>query len=256
MGKCFLHGNGGGAPLNFKVVRYESKADLPATAKENTIAVFSGTDISCWKFSPSEPTDPINGMVWFLYGTTGFVSFNALRKNAISLYPISASQYIGGDWVNVQAGIYQNDAFDEWFNGTIYNDNWYADYKFVAFPSGQNGPYEWGAVTIDNDSNPVTVIAKAGHGAYIADVDVTDYNTLEVCYELSGSNGWINFGFATDLAWRDNTGTSFVGVKSHSWTNVAKTTQNFDISALSGKYPFKLNMYNSTFKLWSLRLLK
>ena len=194
-------------------------------------------------------------MVWITTGASSPVAFDALKKNSIEVYPLSAKHHIGGAWESVEAKSYQNGEWVGWYNGTLYDGNWYAGFEFVAFPKGQVSG-ETGTVTIDNDSDPVTVIARAGHGAYIADVDVTDYNTLEVCYELSGSNGWINFGFATDLEWRDNKSTGFVAVKSHQWTNVAKTTQTLDISALSGKYPFKLNMYNSTFTMWSLRMLK
>ena len=249
IGPCEPVGGGG---LNFKVVGGLAQPTGPV---ENTIWVKTDYPISGYYFTAAEPSGLLDGEVWVSTGTSSPVAFNALRENTIEVYPIAAKQYIGGAWVSVEAKSYQNGEWVGWYNGTLYDGNWYAGFEFVAFPKGQVSG-EIGSISIDNASEPVTVTARAGHGAYIADVDVTDYNTLEVCYELSGSNGWINFGFATDLDWRDNKSTGFVAVKSHQWTDVAKTTQTLDISALSGKYPFKLNMYNTTFTMWSLRMLK
>lgn len=106
-------GGGGAGGLNFKVV---GGTERPAKPKENMIWAKTGTEITGWSFSENEPEAPIdNGVVWFETGVSP-TSFNALTKNEIILRPISAYQYISGEWHSVDAEIYQDGKWDEWIN--------------------------------------------------------------------------------------------------------------------------------------------
>lgn len=96
-------GGGGGASLNFKVVGGTS---APSSPKENTIWVNTDAEITSWVFSATEPEAPTAGMVWITTGKTSTAPFNALKKNNITVYPISAKQYVGGAWVDKTAKIY------------------------------------------------------------------------------------------------------------------------------------------------------
>lgn len=101
---------GGGGGLNFKVVGGTS---APSSPKENTLWVNTETEISGWVFSAEEPGEPAEGMVWFATGATSTVEFNALKKNGIQVYPISAKQYVGA-WVDKTAKSYQGGVWVEW----------------------------------------------------------------------------------------------------------------------------------------------
>jgi hypothetical protein len=101
-------GGFGNAGLNFAVVRYASESVLPATAEENTIAVFTNTEIASWVFASTKPTEPINGMVWFYTASSSTREFNALDENTLCVYPVYATQYINNEWVPVSIQIYQN----------------------------------------------------------------------------------------------------------------------------------------------------
>lgn len=104
---------GGGTALNFQVIG-DDKA--PGNAKENTIWINTTEKITSWIFSATEPQNPIPGMVWISIGTSSTVAFNALKKNGIQVYPISAKQYIGGAWVDKTAMTYQGGAWVNWIN--------------------------------------------------------------------------------------------------------------------------------------------
>ena len=108
---------GGGAPLNFKVVGGTS---APASPKENTIWFNTSTAITSWAFSATEPETPAAGMVWISTGMTSTAPFNALKKNNITVHPISAKQYVSGAWVDKAAKSYQNGAWVDWWNGHLY----------------------------------------------------------------------------------------------------------------------------------------
>ena len=84
-----MSGGGSGGGLNFAVV---GGLVQPASPKENTIWVKTETSIPGWIFSPTEPTNPESGMVFFKTALTSSVGFNALRKNEIAVLPTSAQQ--------------------------------------------------------------------------------------------------------------------------------------------------------------------
>lgn len=110
-------GGGSGGGLNFKVVGGTS---APASPKENTIWVNTSTKITGWVFSTTEPEAPAAGMVWFTTDKKSTAPFNALKKNNITVYPISAKQYVSGAWVDKTAKSYQNGAWVDWWNGHLY----------------------------------------------------------------------------------------------------------------------------------------
>ena len=79
---------GGCTSLNFKVVGNPQ----PSNPKEHTIWVDTDVPISSYVFSATEPEAPEEGMVWISIGTSSAVEFNALKKNALQVYPIAAKQ--------------------------------------------------------------------------------------------------------------------------------------------------------------------
>lgn len=117
-GEIFILG-GGGANLNFDVKAYASKSARPDNAKENSIAVITSTAISGWTFSATQPTAS-SGLVWLKTGTSSSVSFNALKKNTLQVYPTACQQYVNGAWKNKEAYIFRNGSWVQWSSEAIY----------------------------------------------------------------------------------------------------------------------------------------
>lgn len=104
MAKGYKHGGGGsGASLNFEVV---GGVYSPSAPGENTIWVNTAEEITGWVISPVEPVAG-EGKVWITVGSGSDGGFNALKKNALMVYPIGAKQYIDGAWESKAAKIYQ-----------------------------------------------------------------------------------------------------------------------------------------------------
>ena len=101
---------GGGGGLNFKVV---GGTDAPSNPKENMIWINTSTAITDWVFSATQPPET-SSRVWISIGTSSAVEFNALKKNGIQVYPISAKQYVSGAWVDKTAKSYQNGKWVDW----------------------------------------------------------------------------------------------------------------------------------------------
>lgn len=101
---------GGGGGLNFRVVGGTTQ---PTNPKENTIWVNTNTAITDWVFSAEQPT-AASGRVWISTGASSPVEFNALKKNGIQVYPLSAKQYVSGVWRYVAAKSYQGGKWVNW----------------------------------------------------------------------------------------------------------------------------------------------
>ena len=111
---------GGGSSLNFKVIAVSSELLLPATAKENTIAVITTAPITSYVFSSTAPTSPAEGMVWFATGTASTVGFNAIKKDSLWVYPTGCQQYVSGAWIAKTTKTYRDGAWVTW-SRYLYN---------------------------------------------------------------------------------------------------------------------------------------
>lgn len=111
----------GGTALNFKVA---GGTAAPADAGENTLWINTATAVTGWSISETAPETPAAGMVWICTGPSGTAAFNALRKNAIVICPVSARQYVSGAWVEKDAKIYRNGAWVDWAKWLYQNGTW------------------------------------------------------------------------------------------------------------------------------------
>lgn len=99
----------GGGNLNFKIAGNPQ----PADPKENTIWLNTDVPITAWHFQAEQPDNLDDGDVWFLTGASSLVAFNALKRNGIVLYPISAKQFVSGELMPVDAKMYRNGVWME-----------------------------------------------------------------------------------------------------------------------------------------------
>lgn len=119
-----------GVELNFDVVPGLTQ---PGTAAENTIWVKT-EQIGAWYFSATQPEGLQEWDVWFPTGTKSAAEFNALRKNGLKVYPLSARQYVNGAFVYKTAKSYQGGKWVSWMhklveNGVYSTDNVLAKYS-------------------------------------------------------------------------------------------------------------------------------
>lgn len=181
---------GGSNPLNFQVKTYPSETELKAdNPKENTIGIITTTTMTSWVFSAKEPTEPEVGMVWIRVEKSSSVEFNALKKNALNVYPIDAQQYVGGAFANVVAKSYQNAAWNDWWNGELYIEgneyenitggwthNGYSYYNTIAAATKESNRIGLKGSASSNElsgtDNPIDV---SQFSMIIFDIEVTGY---------------------------------------------------------------------------------
>lgn len=193
MGTCFLHGNGGGGTaLNFSIVGGTTQ---PSSPKENTIWVNTETAVTSWCISPAAPSSPAAGMVWIMNDTSSAISLNALKKNSILIWPLSAKQYISGAWVDKMTKIYQDGAWNDFIDWSkwIIKDG-VSVYDVVAIGKPEDSSFSPQKLTMTKEDGRIK-IACSGTGTgmvYAGPVDLTGINTvtLEGTFSMGSYSGW------------------------------------------------------------------
>lgn len=226
-----------GVELNFDVVAYATEAELLAdTPKENTIGVITSIPITGYHFGTEEPSPAAAGMVWITTGTSSDIEFNALKKNAIQVYPLSAKQQDGSAWVDVTALSYQG---GEWVDWIVYL------YKDGGEFEESTGGWEiskscGGTISKNDDSIAFDVYGVAAANSYgvantVAMVDLTNVSELTINSDwLVSTSGaintytWPRFGVSK--------------TKPRSYSEVCSPTayissgKTLDVSSLTGEY--------------------
>lgn len=205
MADCFItRRGGGGTGLNFEVVGGTTK---PTSSKEVTVWVNTDAQITGWAFSPDEPTNLVDDMVWFKTGTSDTISFNALKKNEIDVRPSGAYQYIDGEWKEVSAEIYQNGRWRPLWGGALFDNgdqyeaitggweyeasgNGTADISETIYFGGGNLSYVWVKTVktvdlTDHKGLDINVVSRSG-GEFV--VYLTHENTNDVVARFTPSN--------------------------------------------------------------------
>lgn len=170
---------GGGTSLNFKVVGNPQ----PNNPSNNTIWLNTDVPITRWLLSPTEPSSSESGMAWITIGSSGPVSFNALKKNGIQICPISAKQYINGAWVDKTAKSWQDGKWVDWIVYLFNNgDNETVSGGWSAVASSYNG-LSGGTPTLTVKGDSLVCDNNNGSIGYLKHnnpVDLTPYNTVHI----------------------------------------------------------------------------
>ena len=235
MAKGFKMGGGGGNPLNFKVVGNPQ----PANPKKNTIWVNTDVPIGKWYFDANQPDDLQEGDVWFSVGTSSPVRFNALKKNGIQVYPVSAKQYVSGALVDKEAKNYQG---GEWVGWMIYLYKYGDQFSDItggwSFVQNADGPYSSCAFN-DNNISMSTSFSSGVHAAggsigTVSMIDLTNIKTIHAVFS--------NVSCASNLpayiyAHISNPSAANFATAHAQLSNVSSLTEfTLDVSSLSGLY--------------------
>lgn len=184
----------------------------------------------------------VEGEVWIKTGLKRSVSFNALKKNGITVYPIEVKQYIGGAWTRMTAEIYQNSAWQDFAQFIYKNGD-----QYTSLTGGWglgSGTVSGGKGGFAANEDHLSFTGKAdsywGFGTTLKAVDLTNFSTLNVYGDGGGTFG---------------VGTAQDGNFSAS-TSVGSALQDYsvDISGLSGSHyvKFKIGGLNTlrAYEVW------
>lgn len=232
-------GGGGGGGLNFKVV---GGTTAPASPKENTIWVNTSVTIPSWAFSATEPGSPVEGMVWISLSTSSSAEFNALKKNAIQVYPGIAKQYVGGQWVVKDTQCYQGGEWKDVVSELHIVEDGTLNPEYVFSLSSSNKARQ------DDGHYSIYGSTSGYHTAWIPNIDLTHYRTLSITGTLLTGTGW------ELCAWTNET--SGPNYKNHVATaDLTTTGAVLDVSGLTGLHSVGItNVYTKTAEIVNMWL--
>lgn len=167
-------GSGGGSELVIV-----GGTTSPAKADHNMIWLNTPNEITSYALTAAEPETPVEGMAWITIGDSGLIKMaSPVGGDWITVYPISAKQYIGGTWADVTAKSYLNGEWVDWWNGELYDSG----NEFTDITGG------WvqvnGTLTKNADNLTLTNVganASTYAAAYTANmIDLTDVKEIRV----------------------------------------------------------------------------
>ena len=221
---------GGDGGLNFKVI---GSTTTPRSHAENTIWINTGTTITSWVFSATEPAEKSSGMVWITTGISSEVEFNALKKNAIQVYPMAAKQYNGSSWNDVTAMIYKGGQWVSWIDVIDFDQT---SWTFKnPFPSRT---YTLGTYDLSGKTLKGTITGSYQHVVMVknAKINFADADTLNFVYDLSKSmtgSGGITVKISSSDS--DPTDSSCV-VNQQITENGTNKEVSVDVASVNGSY--------------------
>ena len=146
-----------GVKLNFEVV---GSVVEPASPTENMIWINTDVEIAGYKFSATEPENPIEGMAWITVGNSSAVSFSMIDDDSVTIYPLSAKQYVSGAWVSVETKSYQGGVWVDWWNGDLFDNGEQFESITGGWVKGQNKAFDVDSVNSGTISVTDTITLK------------------------------------------------------------------------------------------------
>lgn len=236
----FNMSGGGGAALNFKVMGGTAEPSNPA---ENTIWIDTDAKITGWLFSSHQPENPAEGMVWIATGSASNAEFNALKKNSIQVYPLSAKQYIGGAWVDLDAYLYNGAEWVQFSTARLFLYNKGDKCEAITGGWGTSG-YSHRSYSLRNptfNSTSVTIASNnatnAGAVGTLNAVDLTDIKTIKINFTAVSHYAYVYI--SNTKANPDSNAAAEVSAN-------YKGEYNLNVSSLKGNYYIFIITFGST----------
>lgn len=246
MSVAYITRRGGGANLNFKIVGGTS---APANPNENTIWVNTSQKITGYYFSATQPENMDDGEVWISIGKSSPVAFNSLKKNTVQVYPLSAKQYVSGEWVNKTAKTYQSGAWRDWIVYLIQNGVEKVDFELrtgvTTLSIVMSKTQETDRIVYSLSSSGG--VGNGAYGMYYKNVDLTYVDTIEITASVSkNALDTIQLAVLSNIPDK-TTDTAFEQAKVASAYITAQTltTLSIDVSSLTGVHPVGLVIYQA-----------
>lgn len=194
---------------------------------------------------------PKGSPVWIKTATSSPVAFNALKKNSIQVYPISAKQYVNGAWVNKTAQSYQGGKWVTWVTDIyLYNQGDFCTsvtggWHSLSIADGNNVA---GTLGKTQNSTSVTLWAEyiqntnSTAGYVIANsIDVTGFKSLTInATDFDGTYG-CSFFIVVYTPGMTNWNAGTIAIKEVSATG----TTTLDLSSVSGAVGIGIKVTNN-----------
>ena len=174
------------------------------------------------------------GTVWIATGAASSAAFNALKRNDLRVYPVSAKQYVAGAWKEQEAKICQRSVWKDWEFFVLRNGVFNSTYPFQVYGGD-------GEIVSGNNA----AIFKIHNNGYLTlyaltKLDVSKKSAIEITVSGGKSAYNVRFGLVSAKVSIDEQHENIFNVASVTFTptsnSITSAKKTIDVSALSGEY--------------------
>lgn len=238
--------------LGVYVVAYANETLLYAdTPEDNTVGVITDVEITSWVFSDYEPSEPINGMVWFTTNVNGPTTpLNTVKENTIEVYPVVAKQYIDNSWSIKRSVTYKNGVWTPWASIIHYigltNTELTGGLEAYAYRPSTSSGSSLKAPTVTQNADSISLSLADGYaGMYctVKPIDMTKYSKMKIdvtALKVGSSSSYVRIATTQTL---ENGYTV-----SAAFTLTGIGISELDVSSLEGPHYVFINLYTNSAK--------
>lgn len=218
----------------------------PATAAENTIWVNTDVPVTDWVFSVTEPENPTEGLLWVANGISSKVSFNALKKGTLMVYPYTCRQYVLGAWVLKDAETYMGGEWKDWGRWLIKAGLTTYEIKTAKKPI-EASYSEMTSLSVEQGDGHIKIKGSRGDGmAYIEGIDLTNYKKLTITGTFTQvSEAGNNLSVWTALG-------TYIKTNRVANIQLTATGATLDIEGLAGEHMVGVSMNFESASTWKI----
>lgn len=198
MGTAYLYGNGdsGGGSGGFGLQIVEGLV-RPKNPTQGMIWAKTEHKVTYYDLSATKPENPVEGTLWISISDSGDKKIvSPVSKEWITVYPLSAEQYISGEWMSIETMSYQDVEWVDWIpDGALY----YRGDEMIEKTGGwsavawvPNSNYTNVGLTFEKNEDHMSLgfsnqTAKARDWCIYSNnkIDMSKYNTLRINAEHS-----------------------------------------------------------------------
>lgn len=227
----------------------------PTKATQNMIWVNTDVEITDYILAATEPEEHVEHMVWITISNSSSVKTCApVGDDWITIYPISAKQYIGGEWASKDTRSYQDGEWVEWLpDGALYwkgnecvdiTGGW--DCKAWKMQSDAGTSAQTFEIARNADNLTFTKTGQIGAVMHTAQaIDLTNAKVIRFKGEMSKASktNWVAFH-----VWSSISGTYWAtNSKATVTTDTAAGKKEFslDVSSLTGNFYLGFGIYDA-----------
>ena len=174
------------------------------------------------------------GTLWIVTGAASSAAFNALKRNDLRVYPVSAKQYVNGAWMDQEARICQRSRWKDWEFFVLRKGVFNSTYLFqVHNGDGEIASGDNAAIFKIHNNGYLTLYA-------VTKLDVSKKNAIEIAVTKGLSAYNVRFGLVSTKTSIDEQHENIFNVASVTFTptsnSITPGKKTIDVSALTGEY--------------------
>lgn len=191
MGTAYLYGNGGsgGGSGGFGLHIVEGLV-RPKNPTQGMIWAKTEHKVTYYDLSATKPENPVEGTLWVRIGDSSSNKIvSPVSKEWITVYPLSAEQYISGEWELIETMCYQDTEWVAWWDGTLF----YNGDEYETYTGGWIDASTSASPTFKKENGKIYLYSNTTSGAAFAitklPIDLTKFSMLTVTVDSMGSTG-------------------------------------------------------------------